>query len=86
VTLLIHFEQHAQRRLKSYPTPESSMRGMPYTKASRQNDDQIPTNSFVSEALAKQAANRPVKKPAKELVADQTLPKVGRAGRRRRPR
>ena len=62
------------------------MRGIPYTKASRQNEDRVPVNSFVAEALAKQAANRPVKQPAKELVADQTLPKVGRQGRRRRPR
>jgi hypothetical protein len=62
------------------------MRGMPYTKASRQSEDQAPVNSVVAEALAKQAASRPVKEPARELVADQTLPKVGRPGRRRRPR
>ena len=60
------------------------MRGIPYTKASRQDEGKAPLNSFVSEALAKQAANRPVRLPAKELQADQTLPRVGR--RQRRPR
>ena len=62
------------------------MKGVPYTQASRPSEDRVPVNSFVAEALARQAAQRPVKAPAKELVADQTLPKVGRPGRRRRPR
>jgi hypothetical protein len=42
------------------------------------------TNSFVAEALARQAASRPPKTPPKEMPVTPTLPKVPKRHRQRR--
>jgi hypothetical protein len=60
------------------------MRGMPYKKASPSRDDRTVTNSYVEEALAKQAAARGPKSPPKAMPVTPTLPKAGKMRRRRR--
>jgi hypothetical protein len=61
------------------------MRAMSYKRPSRSTSDEVPTNSYVREALAKQAASRPPKTPAKLMPVTPTLPKVYKPkGRRRR--
>jgi hypothetical protein len=65
-------------------THEIIMRGTPYQRVSRSSDPQGPANSYVSEALAIQAAKRPPKGPAKAMPITPTLPKVVRGRKRRR--
>jgi hypothetical protein len=60
------------------------MRGMPYSKATRTNEARASTNSYVQEALAKQAALRPPRTPPKPMPVTPTLPKVNKHRRKRR--
>jgi hypothetical protein len=61
------------------------MRARSYKRPSRPSNDAVPTNSYVQEALAKQAASRPPRTPAKLMPVTPTLPKVYKPkGRRRR--
>ena len=60
------------------------MRGMPYKNASPSVDGRTSTNSYVEEALAKQAALRPPKTPPKAMPVTPTLPKAGKMRRTRR--
>lgn len=60
------------------------MRGMPYTKASRKTDERVPTNSFVQEALALQAANRAPREAPKAMPITPKLPRMAKRNRRKR--
>lgn len=60
------------------------MRAQPYRKNSRTNDDRVPTDAVVTEALALRAASRPPKAPPKLLVS--SIPRMPKAGKRRRRR
>ncbi len=60
------------------------MRGMPYKRPTSTPSHET-TNSYIAEALAKQAANRPAKTPPKVMPVTPTLPKVPKPrGRKRR--
>ncbi len=62
------------------------MRAMPYKKSNSPTTDARPANSFVSEALAKQAASRPPKSPPKIMPITPTLPRVPKPHKyKRRP-
>lgn len=60
------------------------MRGMPYQRATSSPSQDKTSNTYVSEALAKQAALRPAKSPPKVLQVTPALPKVAKNRRRRR--
>jgi hypothetical protein len=61
------------------------MRGMPYSQASRKADAHEPKpNSYLDEALAIQAANRPPRSPPKSMPVTPQLPRVAKHKRRRR--
>lgn len=61
------------------------MRGKPYKQTTATAYPPPVMNEFVAEALAKQAATRPAKGPAKEMPVTPTLPRVPKPrGRRRR--
>ncbi len=60
------------------------MRGKPFKQATTTAYPAPVTNSYVSEALAKQAERRPVKTPPKEMPVTPTLPRVPKPHRRRR--
>jgi hypothetical protein len=59
------------------------MRGMNYTRATSSTKPQGQTNSYVREALEKQAASRPPKAPPKAMPVTPTLPRMPK--RRKRP-
>ena len=61
------------------------MRGMSYTRATKSADQRSVANSFVSEALSKQAALRPPKTPPKLMPVTPTLPRIRKGKPRRRP-
>ena len=60
------------------------MRGMNYTRATSTPSAGSATNSFVREALEKQAASRPPKSPPNQMPVTPTLPRVPKPKRRRR--
>jgi hypothetical protein len=60
------------------------MRGMNYTRATSSPKAAGATNSFVEEALAKQAALRPAKAPPKTMPITPTLPRIPKPHKRRR--
>ncbi len=61
------------------------MRAKPFKQATTTAFPIPVTNSYVREALEKQAARRPAKTPAKVMPVTPTLPKVPKPhGRRRR--
>ena len=61
------------------------MRGIPYSQASRKSDAREPKpNSYVDEALAIQAANRPTPSPPRAMPVTPKLPRVAKHKRRRR--
>jgi len=60
------------------------MRAVPYKRPSDNADAKPVSNSYVSEALAKQAAIRPPKTPAKLMPVTPTLPKMKSIRKRRR--
>jgi hypothetical protein len=57
---------------------------MHYSRASRRTDDRVSSDPIMTEALAKQAANRPQPAPPKAMPVTPTLPKVRGKTRRRR--
>jgi hypothetical protein len=61
------------------------MRGMNYTRAKGASKPEPATNSFVREALEKQAASRPPKTPPKAMPVTPTLPRVPKPKRRKLP-
>jgi hypothetical protein len=60
------------------------MRALPHKRPSNNSDAPPVTNSYVAEALAKQAALRPPKTPPKLMPVKPTLPKMPTARKRRR--
>ena len=62
------------------------MRAQPFKQDSTTAHPPAVTNEYVREALAKQAAIRPARTPAKLMPVTPTLPKVPKPYRRRRPR
>ena len=60
------------------------MRAMPYKKTASPPNHPTSTNSYVSEALAKQAALRPAKTPPKRMPITPTLPRIPKPHKRRR--
>jgi hypothetical protein len=60
------------------------MRAMPYKRPSDNADAKPVANSYVSEALAKQAAMRPPKASPKLMPVTPTLAKMKPSRRRRR--
>ena len=61
------------------------MKAMPYKRQSGSKPPSTATNSYVQEALAKQAASRPPKTPAKLMPVTPTLPRIPKPkGRKRR--
>ncbi len=52
------------------------MRARQFKKISGPSEPKLVNNSYVSEALAKQAASRPAKAPAKVLEVTKPLPRV----------
>ena len=61
------------------------MKAMPYKRQNSSSPATGSTNSYVQEALAKQAALRPPKTPAKLMPVTPTLPRIPKPkGRKRR--
>jgi hypothetical protein len=63
---------------------EIAVKGRPFKQSTTTAFPPAVTNSFVAEALARQAASRPARTPPKELPVTPTLPKVAKRHRRRR--
>jgi hypothetical protein len=61
------------------------MRARQFKKISTPREPKLVNNSYVSEALAKQAANRPPKSPPKVLEVTKPLPRVRKPKRSGRP-
>jgi hypothetical protein len=57
---------------------------MPYKKTSSAPNTPPPMNSYVSEALAKQAALRPPKTPPKLMPVTPTLPRIPKPHKHKR--
>lgn len=60
------------------------MRAMPYKKSTSPSTRPPIANSYVSEALAKQAASRPPKSPPKIMPITPTLPRVPKPHKHKR--
>jgi hypothetical protein len=60
------------------------MRARQFKQSTTTAHPEMVSNSYVAEALAKQAATRPVKTPPKVMPITPTLKKVPRLHRRRR--
>ena len=60
------------------------MKGKPFKQATTTAFPPMVNNSYVAEALARQAASRPAKTPPKEMPITPTLPKVPKRHRQRR--
>lgn len=60
------------------------MRAMPYKKSNSASTGTPTSNSYVSEALAKQAASRPPKSPPKIMPITPTLPRVPKPHKHKR--
>jgi hypothetical protein len=58
---------------------------MHYKRAQGPSNADAPANTYVREALEKQAASRPPKSPPKPLPVTPTLPRVRKSKHRRRP-
>jgi hypothetical protein len=61
------------------------MRGKPYKQETGPSGTKIVSSEYVREALAKQAAMRGAKKPAKLMPVTPVLPRVPKPHKRRRP-
>jgi hypothetical protein len=59
------------------------MRGKPYKPETSPTRPKAVSSSYVTEALAKQAALRPAKTPPKPMPVTPTLPRVPKPKRRR---
>jgi hypothetical protein len=60
------------------------MKAQPFKQSSRGTEERTVTNSFVTEALAKHAASRPVKSPPRAMPVTPVLPRQPKP-RKRRP-
>lgn len=61
------------------------MRAKPFKQDPGPRTREPVSNTYVTEALAKQAAMRPKKTPPREMPVTPKLPKVPKPHRRRRP-
>jgi hypothetical protein len=60
------------------------VKGIPYNQAGKSDQSKEISNPIVREALAKQAALRPVKTPPREMPVTPTLPRMPKPKRKRR--
>ena len=60
------------------------MKAKPFKQSTATAHPPAVTNSYVTEALAKQAASRPAKTPPNAMPVTPTLPRVPKPHRRRR--
>ncbi|HEX8524484.1 MAG TPA: hypothetical protein VF669_19670 [Tepidisphaeraceae bacterium] len=60
------------------------MRARQFKQSSGPSEAKLSYNDYVSEALTKQAANRPPKTPPKALEVTKPLPRVRKSSRRGR--
>jgi hypothetical protein len=59
------------------------MKAKPFKQSPASTEARTPTNSYITEALAKQAASRPAKTPPKAMPVTPVLPRVPKPHKRR---